>query len=102
MPHGVKVQVLSSAPELILRLFISVAKGSFQIKEGALLLFIYRFKHGFRSIISFSTGEPTIILSWVELARFKNSSLVSLILLELVSLSVTCLTFQLQVNNLIL
>ena len=94
MPHGVKVQVLSSAPELILRLFISVAKGSFQIKEGALLLFIYRFKHGFRSIISFSTGEPTIILSWVELARFKNSSLVSL--------SVTCLTFQLQVNNLIL
>ena len=50
MSYDVQVQVLSRAPKLILRLFISVAKGSFQIKEGVLSSFIYRFKHSFRSI----------------------------------------------------
>lgn len=90
MEKSIWVQVPFRAPELILWLFISVAKGSFQVKEGALLSLIYRFERSFRSTMSFSTGELVIILSWVELARFKNSSLVSLILLELVSLLVIC------------
>lgn len=48
----------------------------------------------FRSIASFSISKPAVILSQAELARFRNSSFVSLILLALVSFSVIFLIFS--------
>ena len=63
MPSGVEVQVLSSAPKEDWMFVNTVAKGSFQIKEGALSSFRDRFKSIFRASMSFSSGVPALIFS---------------------------------------
>ncbi len=77
MPQGMEVQVLSRAPEEDWVFANTVAKGSFQIKEGALSSFRDRFKSIFLASMSFSSGVPALILSYAVFAKFKNSSLVS-------------------------
>lgn len=88
MPPGVKVQVLSRVPKEDWVLANTVAKGSFQIKEGALSSFKDRFKSIFRASMSFSSGVPALILSYAVFAKFKNSSLVILIVSVFLSLAV--------------
>ena len=60
MLSSVKVQVLSSAPKEDWVLANTVAKGSFQIKEGALSSFRDRFKSIFRASMPFSSGVPAL------------------------------------------